>query len=60
MTTPDAAALLDDDTDDVQTFLDALVQAQLLEVRAPDHYRMRTLIRLYARAQATHPTAAYF
>ncbi|WP_459801646.1 AfsR/SARP family transcriptional regulator [Herbidospora sp. RD11066] len=33
---------------DVQAVLDALVQAQLLETVAPDHYRMPTLIRLYA------------
>ncbi|GAA1008020.1 hypothetical protein Aple_044730 [Acrocarpospora pleiomorpha] len=56
VTTP-VAALMDGDTDDVQPLLDALIQAQLLESRAPDRYRMPVLIRLFARSQAAHTAA---
>ncbi|WP_433346503.1 BTAD domain-containing putative transcriptional regulator [Microtetraspora malaysiensis] len=52
VTAPLVAALADRDADDVQASLDTLVRARLLESSAPDRYRMRELIRLFARAQA--------
>jgi tetratricopeptide (TPR) repeat protein len=47
-----AAALLGEDEYDVADALDALVDAHLLESRAPDRYRFHDLLRVYAADRA--------
>jgi tetratricopeptide (TPR) repeat protein len=47
-----AAALLGEDEDPVADALDVLVDANLLESRAPDRYRFHDLLRVYAADRA--------
>ena len=47
-----AAALLGEDEDAVADALDVLVDAHLLELRAPDRYRFHDLLRVYAAERA--------
>jgi len=47
-----AAALLGEDEDAVADALDVLVDAHLLELRAPDRYRFHDLLRVYAADRA--------
>ncbi len=47
-----AAALLGEDEDAVADALDVLVDAHLLETRAPDRYRFHDLLRVYAADRA--------
>jgi tetratricopeptide (TPR) repeat protein len=49
---PAAAALLGEHEDTVADALDVLVDAHLLELRAPDRYRFHDLLRVYAAERA--------
>jgi tetratricopeptide (TPR) repeat protein len=49
---PAAAALLGEPEDAVADALDVLVDAHLLELRAPDRYRFHDLLRVYAAERA--------